>query len=97
MTAHRSRPRRLYTSATTFSHDQDPKATSAAEDCCYATLFLLFTQTHLHHAQTNWRQPARKEPSPGAQLPIAWTVREEFTMVGGVVLSASKAMKIPIP
>jgi hypothetical protein len=24
------------------------------------------TQTHLRHAQTSWRQPARKEPSPGA-------------------------------
>jgi uncharacterized protein YqjF (DUF2071 family) len=44
----------------------DPKATSAAADCCYATWFLLFTHAHLHHAQTSWRQPARKEPSPGA-------------------------------
>ena len=32
----------------------------------YATWFLSFTQAHLHRAQTSWRQPARKESSPGA-------------------------------
>jgi hypothetical protein len=26
----------------------------------------VITQTHLHHAETSWHQPARNEPSPGA-------------------------------